>query len=256
MKNILNEWPHGTVALLPWFQKFGAYRQLIKRYEEGDWIKRIGRGAYIRQNDDVDWTGGLYAVQFQQNHPVFAGGKTALELKGYTHNIPMGKGRVITLISSQNKVLPTWFRNAEWDVSIRYHILNLFPDEPDAALTERKMGQYKVRLSASERAILEVMALTPNHYSFEDAMHSMESLMSPRIDLMQSLLERCSSSKAKRLFAYMADLCQMSWTSSLDMSKVDLGKGVKSLCKNGKYISEYGITVPKYLSGETLEDIP
>jgi len=130
LKRILNEWPHGTVALLPWFQKFGAYRQLIKRYEEGNWIKRIGRGAYVRQNDDVDWTGGLYAVQFQQNIPVFVGGKTSLELKGYEHNIPMGKNRYVTILSSEKRKLSAWFQYASWDVTIDYHILNLFPENP------------------------------------------------------------------------------------------------------------------------------
>jgi hypothetical protein len=35
-----------------------------------------------------------------------------------------------------------------------------------------------------------------------------------------------------------------------------MGKGDRSLCKDGKYIPKYGITVPKYLSGDDLEEIP
>jgi hypothetical protein len=190
LKNILNEWPQGTVALLPWFEKFGAYRQLIKEYEKRDWVQCIARGAYKRKNDDIDWTGGIYAVQYQSNHSAFVGGKTALELKGYGHNIPMGKGRYITILNTENKKLSAWFQQVNWGVTIDYHILNLFPENPNIALTEKHIDQYKVRLSSQERAILEVMALTPNHYSFEDAMHLMEGLMSPRIDLLQTLLEQ------------------------------------------------------------------
>jgi hypothetical protein len=256
LKKILHEWPAGTVSLLPWFRKFGGYRQLIKKYEKGEWIKCIGRGAYIQQNDNVDWTGGLYAIQYQQYHSAFIGGKTALELKGYMHNIPMGKGRIVTILNYENKKLPSWFQQVKWDVTIHYQTLNLFPNNPDIALTEKKINQYKVKLSAPERAILEMMALTPNHHSFEDAMHMMEGLMSPRISLLQNLLQQCTSIKAKRLFVYFADLCNMPWISNLDTSKIDLGKGVQSLCKDGKYIHKYRITVPKYLSGDRLEDIP
>jgi len=69
--------------------------------------------------------------------------------------------------------------------------------------------------------------------------------MSPRIDLLQTRLEQCNSVKAKRLFFYLAELCSMSWVPDLDMNKIEMGKGDRSLCIDGKYIPKYGITVPK-----------
>ena len=48
--------------------------------------------------------------------------------------------------------------------------------------------------------MLELCTLVPNYHSFEEAGHFMESLLSLRCEFVQTLLETCSSIKAKRLF--------------------------------------------------------
>ena len=42
----------------------------------------------------------------------------------------------------------------------------------------------------------------------------------------------------------MAEKLNHPWLKFLDLSKVDLGKGKRSLVKGGVYISKYQITVP------------
>jgi hypothetical protein len=32
-------------------------------YEKSGRVRRIGRGAYVRAGDGIDWSGGLYAIQ-------------------------------------------------------------------------------------------------------------------------------------------------------------------------------------------------
>lgn len=37
---------------------------MVAAYEKTTWLNRIGRGAFVRADDqNIDWTGGLYAFQ-------------------------------------------------------------------------------------------------------------------------------------------------------------------------------------------------
>ena len=75
----------------------------------------------------------------------------------------------------------------------------------------------------------------------------MEGLNNLRPALVQSLLEACQSVKVKRLFLYLAEKSNHDWFTYLDLSKIDLGSGKRSIVKDGVYISRYQITVPKEL---------
>jgi hypothetical protein len=57
------------------------------------------------------------------------------------------------------------------------------------------------------------------------------------------LLEKCNSVKVKRLFLYFAELSNHSWFKRLDLSKIDLGKGVREVTKGGKYNQKYNIII-------------
>jgi len=46
----------------------------------------------------------------------------------------------------------------------------------------------------------------------------------------------------------MAEKAGHQWVQYLDVSKVNLGSGVRSLTKDGAYVSKYKITVPKELA--------
>jgi hypothetical protein len=75
----------------------------------------------------------------------------------------------------------------------------------------------------------------------------MEGLNNLSPKLVQSLLENCQSIKVKRLFLYMAEKAKHPWLTYLDITKIDLGKGKRSIVKSGAFIEKYGITVPKEL---------
>jgi len=255
LNKIIAEWPKGTVSTTPWFEKFNVYRQLLKGYEKNNWVKCIGPGAYVLYNDKVDWTGALYAIQYQLKRPVFIGSKTALEMAGYRQNIPIGEGQKITILSNSRVLLPKWFISAKWGIEISAKKLNLFPSNPDSGITEKNIGDYKIRLSDPERAILEMLDHIPTQHSFESAKHVMEGFMSPRIDVLQQLLEACRSIKAKRLFLYLAELCTLPWLESLNVSKINLGSGSRVIAKEGKFNSKYKITVPKNFEDQEMPEI-
>ncbi|MCD4681680.1 MAG: type IV toxin-antitoxin system AbiEi family antitoxin [Bacteroidales bacterium] len=259
-RNILNRilfnWPNGTVGTLKWFRDHGGYQQLLDYYQKAPWVTKIGSGAYIQYGDSVDWRGGLYAVQNQLNLSVHVGGKTALELSGFGHNIQMGRTALIYLFASGKVRLPTWFMKHPWEDELCFKRLNIFQSKPDVGLMDFNAGNYEIKGSAPERSMIELCALVPNYHSFEEAEHFMESLLSLRSGHLQDLLETCSSIKAKRLFLYFADMYNMPWFQKLDIKNIDLGKGKRQVAANGILNKKYQITVPDEIKSIRLTDIP
>ena len=95
--------------------------------------------------------------------------------------------------------------------------------------------------------MLECVQLAPKHQELFECYELMEFLTTPRPEQVQLLLERCSSVKAKRLFLYLAEKCGHGWLGHLDMGKIGLGSGTRSLAGNGVFNRKYGITVPREL---------
>ncbi len=96
--------------------------------------------------------------------------------------------------------------------------------------------------------MLECLYLAPESFDLVECYQIMEGLNNLRPKLVQQLLEACTSIKAKRLFLFMAEKSGRQWLHYLDVSKVNLGSGVRSLAKDGAYVSKYKITVPKELA--------
>jgi predicted nucleotidyltransferase len=245
INRLLRAWPQGTVAVSRWLEAQGAYQQLVHEYEKSGWIQRIGHGAYVRAGDSVEWSGGLHALQAQLKLPVHAGAKTALQMQGYGHFLPMGKGGTVSLFASPGTRLPAWFRQYDWGVALRYTTTTLFADNPNTGLTKKEQGKFDVTVSAPERAIMEVLYLVPVEESFEEAALLMEGLTTLRPRLVQSLLEQCRSVKVKRLFMVLAEACNHAWVRKLDLSKVDFGKGKRMLIQGGQFNPKYNVTVPR-----------
>jgi len=244
INRLLRAWPQGTISVSRWLEAQGAYQQLVHEYEKSDWIRRIGQGAYVRAGDTVEWSGGLYALHEQMKLPVHAGAKTALQMQGYAHFLPMGKGGAVSLFGASGTRLPAWFRQYDWGVALRYTTTNLFADDPKAGLTKKELATYAVTVSAPERAIMEVLYLVPVEESFEEAGLLMEGLTTLRPRLVQSLLEQCRSVKVKRLFMFLAETSNHAWAKKLDLSKVNFGKGKRMIVKGGQLDTKYNITVP------------
>lgn len=241
---LLNSTPPGIVLLSSWLAKQGYSYDLQQRYKKSNWLEPIGSGAVIRTNDKVGYEGAVYALQHQGNLSIHPGGRTALSLLGKAHYLQFNTGRVV-LFGSTAERLPAWFKKHNWGVTPDYFQTSFLPKE--AGLTEIELKNFSIKISNAARAIMECLYLAPQSQDLIECFELMEGLNNLPPAQVQSLLENCQSVKVKRLFLYMAGKAKHNWFSYIDPSKIDLGKGKRSIVKNGTFVEKYGITVPKDL---------
>lgn len=245
LNKILPLWPRGTAAVCPWLKQHGLYQKLIESYKKSGSLKAIGHGAVSRPDDKVTWEGAIYTIQNQLNKNTHPGGKTALEMQGYGHYVPLGR-RTITLYSLPQVRLPAWFLDHDWGVEVRFVAAGLFTENNEKpGFVKREFGDFSIRVSSPERAMLELLHLTPNSESYEESKLLMEGMTTLRPLLVQKLLESCRSIKVKRLFMFLAEITAHPWLKKIDLARVDFGKGKRSLFKGGHLDPKYLITVPE-----------
>lgn len=100
INKVLQTWPKGTVAVHAWLKAQGVSRKLAEQYRRREWIDAIGRGAFIRRGDKVEWPGAVYAIQTASEKPIHPGGRTALELHGLAHFLGLNARAPVYLYGS------------------------------------------------------------------------------------------------------------------------------------------------------------
>ena len=122
---------------------------------------------------------------------------------------------------------------------------NLFPVASELGFSEFKEKDFILKISAPERASMEMLHLVPRKVGFDEASLIMENLATLRSEMVQRLLAMCRSIKVKRLFMFMAEKHGHSWVPELDVSRLDLGKGKRMIVPKGRFDTRYRITVPR-----------
>jgi|APFre7841882654_1041346.scaffolds.fasta_scaffold60000_2 hypothetical protein len=236
--------PKGLVLTASYLNRQGIDGQLLARYKKSQWLDSIAEGAYVLYGDKVDWQGALYAMQRHLKLPVHCGARTALELQGYSHYVA-SKIREVFLFGPTGQKLPLWFGKYNWNVSFTYKMTSLLPDSLSAGYVNFPWGDLSIRISSPERAVMEMLYHVPAKQGFDEAARIMESLLSLRLELVQKLLESCASIKVKRLFLYMAQAANLPFVAKLNLKKVNLGKGDRTVVRGGRLDPQYRITVPR-----------
>ncbi|MBA4387517.1 MAG: hypothetical protein C0404_06020 [Verrucomicrobia bacterium] len=245
INQLLKEWPRGTVTTASWLSKRGVYRQLTRQYVLNEWLEPVGRGAFLRAGEDVEWLGAIYTLQKQLGLSVHPAAGTALFLKGLGHFLPMGKDAEVLVFSEHKETLPRWFLQHPWGARIRHSTPGLFDLSDPTGLTEFQHGDFSVWISAPERAILETFHLATTNASIDLALELMRGLTTLRPRVVQSLLEACRSIKAKRAFLWAAELSGHQWLPRLAVDRLNLGSGKRLFYRDGEFSAKYSITVPK-----------
>ncbi|MEI7738306.1 MAG: type IV toxin-antitoxin system AbiEi family antitoxin [Betaproteobacteria bacterium] len=245
INHLINDWPSGTVYLSSWLKQLGISGQLLNRYKKSGWLVSIGSGAVKRVGDEVGYQGAIYALQSQRNSSIHVGGKSALELQGRLHYLKL-KTTSVSLFGDWKEHLPLWFSSVDWGVPLEYHLTSFLP--ADLELMDLGVGNFTIKISSPLRAFFECLYLAPEKQDLMECYELMEGLNNLRPMQVQKILEACESIKVKRLFVFMAEKAGHAWFKHVDLSKVNLGTGKRSIVMGGQLDSKYQITLPRELA--------
>ncbi len=68
INQLIKKWQKGTIKLSSELKKKGYKKNLLKKYVQSEWLDSIGYGAYKLAGDNVEWYGGIYALQIQKKY--------------------------------------------------------------------------------------------------------------------------------------------------------------------------------------------
>ena len=234
--------PPGVVFSSTWLAKNGYSNGLLQRYRKSHWLESIGNGAMIRHGEAATVWGALCALQSQLNMPVHAGGRTALDLLGRSHSLPVGPAPII-LFGANRVALPEWFTKYRWTTPFHFHSYSFLPHE--LGLVPFGIRDFEVMIASPARAMMECLLLARDETSLLECASIMEGLNNLDPVLVQALLEQCTSIKVKRLFLFLASRAGHAWFNRIEVSRIQIGKGKRSLVPGGAYVPEYQLVVPR-----------
>jgi len=244
INQLLQQLPTGAVLLSSWLKTQGYSYGLQQRYRKSGWLINIGKGAMMRSGQKLLLSGAIYALQQQAEMQIHIGGRTALGMQGYAHYIEVGRKETL-LFARSGKKLPNWIRNNNWDN--KPTLISSFFLPQDTGLIDFNEAGITLKISGPVRAMMECLELTPDRFELTEARDLMEGLNLLKPDSVQVLLEQCTSVKVKRLFLYFAEKVSHSWFKYLQLNRINLGSGKRSIVANGIFIPKYQITLPKNL---------
>lgn len=244
INQILQQLPQGVVFLSLWLKAQGCSYELQQRYRKNGWLISIGKGAMLRSGQKPILSGAIYALQKQAGIQIHIGGRTALGMQGYAHYIEMGSKETL-LFAEAGKKLPNWVINTNWD--IKPTLINTSFLSQKIGLVEFKVDGLGLNISGAARAIMECLYLAPNRFELTEAYEIMEGLSLLKPATVQFLLEQCKSVKVKRMFLHFAEKAGHSWFRQLQISKINIGSGKRSIVSNGILVPKYQIILPKNL---------
>jgi hypothetical protein len=235
--------PSGVVLTAAWLEEQGVSSKLAWWYVHSGLLEKLGTNAYKKAGDHITWEGAINALQTQLATPIHVGAKTALHLLGLGHFVSIQGMQHIMLFAHATTKIPKWLLANTWNAEFEIYKSSLFSN--DQGLVERPINGINLKISSPERAALELLYLYPQHQSLNEITYLIENLAQLRPKVIQALLEDCHSIKVKRLFLHLSEQFNHPWFSSLDLTKVDLGKGKRVLAEGEKYFSKYQLSLPE-----------
>ena len=222
LKDALFSLPPGMPVGSSHLREFGVSRQLAHHYVLSGWLKHLGSGYYLRLGDNLTKTGSVATLQ-SNGVKVHIGGKSALDLKGFTQYLRLG-GETLTLYGAGVRKVPEWLQE-QFKVSLSNSSLFDEPEEFAAKFGLSRLNNevHDPFVSEPERAVLELLDLVPQKQTLEEARQIMDGLRALRSKKLEEMLTHCKKIKVKRLFWLMADELQLPALKKLDRAAIDFG---------------------------------
>ena len=237
----------GRLVDTPTLQRHGITRMLAHKYIDSGWLEPVVRGLYRRPQADArraDWQLVVRSLQHVMAYSSVVGGRTALELQGFAHYLPLRGDQDVHLYGEAH---PTWLKRLDEADRYRLHSTKLFDMSAHEETTDVDSPVGPLKCSTPERGILELLDELPKHESVHIVDTAFEGLASARPRRLEKLLACCTSIKVKRLFFVFADKHGHAWRRHLSPERFDLGSGPRALFDKGQFHPRYAISVPPEL---------
>lgn len=241
--------PDGQLVNRAWLKERGFNRPRVDYALRAGKLVALSHGIYRRPGPPLKWEHVVFSLN-EMGYAVHVGGRSALELQGLAHYLPLGDTQRIDLYSTGK--IPGWTRIYSGSFKFEIHNKQLFEELPEAGLTTRLYGpwDWSIPFSNPELALLELLADVRETADFSVADTFFEGAVNLRPKLLGELLTRCKQVKAKRLFLWFSDRHDHSWRKELETKGIDLGRGKRMLVKGGVFDAAYQITIPKQMVKE------
>ncbi len=199
--------PRGAPLDTATLQDHGISSALAHEYVKSGWLERLGRGVFMFAGDELERDPTLRFLE-RKLPRLHVASKTALAWHGFRQNV--AHRETLILWGVRKGSLPTWFLDR---FPARYSSARLFDEELPgnsdlAPLPESPDGP---KVSAPERALLEMLSEVGVHQPIEEARGIMESVRQLRVRQLTTLLEHCRTTKAIRLCVVWAEELGLPW---------------------------------------------
>jgi hypothetical protein len=240
--------PMGEATSRSTLLKAGIKSYTLDNYLRSGKLKLLTKGVYCWKESLPNWQGLVASLPRLTEQKILVGGITALELQGYSHYLKVGADQHIHLYSGSH--VPPWVKSlfiSLQSVNVIWHSTGHLWSEEDLAdkgVLIRDEQNYKYPVSIPERAILELLFLLPDHFSFEHTNEVFQGLTQLSPHKMSAILMMCKSIKVKRLFFWFADKYNYPWRKHINENEYTLGAGKRVIASGGILDKRYNITVP------------
>ena len=214
--------PRGAPLDSQKLESLGVSRALAHAYVKAGWLEKLGRGVFMFAGDQLVRNASLKFLE-TKIPGLHVAAKSALALHGFRQNVAFQETTI--LWGSQRAILPDWFQarfpsrysNSPLfgeDLPIGYGLISL-PESPNGP-----------RVSAPEKALLEMLSEVDVYQELEEARAIMESVRQLRGRHLQVLLAHCRMVKAVRLCVGWATELDLPWAAQAREAAVgNMGTG-------------------------------
>lgn len=246
-KSLEQTLPEGQLVNRTWLKERGFSRSNVDYALRAGKLEALSHGVYRRPGPPLKWEHIVYSLN-KMGYWVRTGGRSALELQGFAHYLPLGGIQRIDLYGAGR--MPAWILYFSAPFRFEVHTSRLFDALPEAAVITRPFGawDWPIPYSTPELALLELLASVQDTADFSIVDKFFEGVVNLRPRLLRDLLAACNQVKAKRLFLWFSNRHNHSWRQALEIDKIDLGRGKRMLIKGGAYDATCKITIPREMA--------
>jgi hypothetical protein len=233
----------GSLVVQSWLTKHGISPSLALKYVQSQWLQKLRAGLYVRTGREPEWNDAVFCLQNQLSVPVHLAGLTSLSFQGRSHYLQLTRNSVWLCVEDK-AALPKWFKEfpgVDWLLFSNQKLSPL----GEQYLTDVEIKGKTIKASTLELAAYELVNAVPTGISFEHAAELFQGLVNLSPRKVETLLHASHAVQTNRLYLFLADYYQQTWSKRIDKTRIDLGVGKRQVVTGGKLDKQYQITVPK-----------